>query len=62
MDTSSNLAFFFADLMVVNGNPLENIKLLSSHGGDRACDGLPGALEAIVVDLRREGPASTQAS
>jgi hypothetical protein len=36
-------------------------------GGDRACDVLPGALEAIVADLRRkglrrDGPASTLSS
>ena len=47
---------FIADLLVVNGNPLENLKLLNPYGADvMLLNGQP-ASELLAAGARRQGP------
>ena len=46
---------FIADLLVVNGNPLDNLKLLNPYGADVMTDQRAAGVELFAAGARRQG-------
>ena len=46
---------YLADLIVVNGNPLENLKVLYPTGVEEMRDGIQRIVDRLVDDVERKG-------